>query len=187
MTNFDQICRCCAVSFSLVTHTMVTGSSGVTGGRGQRLLTRKFLLTYRGKRGKEKREKGWKLRRKERKLFVKGKVEKLQNEERTFFFFFASHFSKPLKFVLGLPNWKFSTRKKHFMQGKKQTNKQTKMTLPPQKYFSVMPLTGSPVRSFDSCSSLEPATRCWRGSIITSHHHCTSVLKQECVCPCCHA
>ena len=55
--------------------------SGVTGGGGggrqgaecppQRLLTGKFLLIYREKRGKEKREKGekWsKLRRKEGKL-----------------------------------------------------------------------------------------------------------------------
>ena len=53
---------------------------------------------------------------------------KLQNEERTFFSF-ASHFSKPRKFVLGLPNWKFSTRKKHF-------TRREKMTLPPQEKFS---------------------------------------------------
>ena len=33
---------------------------------------------------------------------------KLQNEERNFF-------SKPLKFVSGLPKWEFSTGKKHFM------------------------------------------------------------------------
>ena len=110
---------------------------------GQRLLTGKFLLTYREKRGKEKREKGWILRKKRRKI-VKGKVEnwkrkveKLQNEERTFFFlfFFASHFSKPLKLVLGLQKWKFSTRKKHFMPGIKSG----KMTLPPQKNFPVTP------------------------------------------------
>ena len=47
-------------------------SSGVTGGgqsAPQRLLTGKFLLMYREKRGKEKREKGWKLRRKEGKLW----------------------------------------------------------------------------------------------------------------------
>ena len=52
-----------------------------------------------------------------------------------FFFFFAFHFSKPLKFVLGLPKWKFSTRKKHFMLGKKSG----KMTLPPLKNIPVMP------------------------------------------------
>ena len=81
------------------------------------------------------------------------KVEKLQNEERTFFFFcfilfclfifcfvlfcfvFASHFSKPLKFVLGLPKWKFPTGKKHFTPGKKSG----KMTAPP-KNFPVTPM-----------------------------------------------
>ena len=36
-----------------------------------------------------------------------------------FFFFFFFCFSKPLKFVLGLPKWKVSTGKKHFMAGKK--------------------------------------------------------------------
>ena len=71
----------------------------------------------------------------------KWKVEKLQNEERSFFFFFffsffASHFSKPLKFVLSLPKWKFSTGKKHFTPGKNSG----KMTLPPQKKFPVTPL-----------------------------------------------
>ena len=76
---------------------------------------------------------------KKRKI-VKGKVkiengrrEKFQNEERTFFFFFfffAFHFSKWLKFVLGLPKWKFATGKKHFTPGKKKSGK---ITLPPQK------------------------------------------------------
>ena len=36
-----------------------------------------------------------------------------------FFFFLLFHFSKPLKFVLGVPKWKFSTGKKHFMPGRK--------------------------------------------------------------------
>ena len=35
------------------------------------------------------------------------------------FFVFASHFSKPLKFVFGQPKWKFSTGKKYFTLGKK--------------------------------------------------------------------
>ena len=62
--------------------------------------------------GKEKEGKKGKMEKKRRKI-EKGKVKnckrKLQNEERTFFlllfffFFFALHFSKPLKFVLGLP------------------------------------------------------------------------------------
>ena len=45
-------------------------------------------------------------------------MEKLQNETRTFFFL-ACHFSNPLKFVLGLPKYKFSTGKKHFTPGRK--------------------------------------------------------------------
>ena len=32
---------------------------------------------------------------------------------------FAIHFSKPLKFVLGLPKWEFSTGKKAFQAGEK--------------------------------------------------------------------
>ena len=52
--------------------------------------------------------------------------------EDLFFFFFASHFSKPLKFVLGLPKWKFSNGKKYFMPGKKSE----KITLPPSERFS---------------------------------------------------
>ena len=57
------------------------------------LLTRRFLLTYLGKRDKEKREHG------EEK---KGKSKKGR-----------------WKFGLGVPKWGFSTRKKHFMPGKK--------------------------------------------------------------------
>ena len=43
------------------------GGRPAAGGQGapQRLSTGNFLLTYREKRGKEKREKGWKLRKKE--------------------------------------------------------------------------------------------------------------------------
>ena len=56
-----------------------------------------------------------------------------------FFFFcfvFVFHFSKPLKFVLGLPKWEFSTGKKYFMLGKKSG----KITLPPLKNIPLMPL-----------------------------------------------
>ena len=78
----------------------------------------------------------------------KWKEGKLWNEERTlfflFFFFFASHFSKSLNFILGLPKWKFSTRKKHFMQGKKSE----KMTFPPQKNVPVMPLPPYKTQNF---------------------------------------
>ena len=31
-----------------------------------------------------------------------------------YLFIFSFHLSKPLKFILGLPKWEFSTRKKHF-------------------------------------------------------------------------
>ena len=84
------------------------------------------------KEARKKMEKGGKWRRKEN-----GRREKLKNEERTFFFFFfAFHFSKRLKFVLGLPKWKFSTGKRHVTLGKKSG----KMILPPQKNFPVTPL-----------------------------------------------
>ena len=92
------------------------------------------------KKGRKKRE-----NKEERKIW-KGKVEnwkwkaeKLQNEERTFlfiFFFFDFHFWKPLKFVLGLPKWEFSTRKNHFTLGKISG----KMTLPPLKNIPLAPL-----------------------------------------------
>ena len=54
-------------------------TSGVTGGgRGhsapQKVLTGKFLLTYREKRGKEKKGKGWKMEKKRRNI-IKGKME----------------------------------------------------------------------------------------------------------------
>ena len=122
-------------------------SSGVTGGGGagvqsapQRLLNGKFLLTYREKwQGKK-----WKGGKKRRKI-ENGRREKFHNDDRTFFFFFffffAFHFSKRLKFVLGVPKWKFSTRKKS-----------GKMTLAPHKNFPVTPLLSSfwPPPWFDS-------------------------------------
>ena len=50
--------------------------------------------------------------------------------------FFSFHFSKPLKFVVGLPKWKFSAREKAFQARKKIR----KMTLPLRKNFLVRPL-----------------------------------------------
>ena len=73
------------------------------------LLTGKFQLTHR-----EKRENGEK---KEEKL--KGKVENFKWKEKKNKNSFAIHFSKPLKFVLGLPKWEFSTGKKAFHADKK--------------------------------------------------------------------
>ena len=94
---------------------------------------REFLLVYQENRGKEKgkwsRKEGkskkgrWKIDNGRRKSY------KMRNEERTplFFFFlffvfcfcFAFHSSKPLKFVLGVPKWEFSTRKNHFSHQEK--------------------------------------------------------------------
>ena len=104
------------------------------------LLTGKFLLTYQKKR--EARKNG-KKRKKEGKIKENGKFEmegeKLQNEKRTIFFFFfflLFHFSKPLKFVLGLPKWELSTGKKHFSSRKKSG----KTTLPPLKNTPLTPV-----------------------------------------------
>ena len=49
-----------------------------------------------------------------------------------FFFFFFIFVSKPLKFVLGLTKWEFSTGKKHFTLEKYIR----KMTWPSEKYSS---------------------------------------------------
>ena len=49
------------------------------------------------------------------------------------FFFFAFHFSKPLKFVFGLPKCEFSTGKKAFHTGKKIRKNDF---APSEKYYS---------------------------------------------------
>ena len=112
----------------------------------QETSDREIFADLPGKKRQGKNGKGGKMEKKRRKI-VKGKVE-IENEERTFFFcfvlfcfvclffFFAFHFSKRRKFVLGVPKWKFSTGKKHFTPGKKSG----KMTLPLQKNFPVTPL-----------------------------------------------
>ena len=81
------------------------GGGGVRGQSAPKLLNGKFLLTYREKRVKGI---GVKIERKRRK-FVKGKVKKLKKLQIEDFF--SSHFSKPLKFVLGLPNGNFLSGK----------------------------------------------------------------------------
>ena len=80
-----------------------------------------------------------------------GKLKKKMMGGLSFFFFFFFfflftfffHFLKPLKFVLGLPKWEFSTGKKHFTPGKISG----KMTLPPSEkhssYASWFAITGS--------------------------------------------
>ena len=66
-----------------------------------------------------------------------GRKKKFGNEERTFFFF-AFHFSKRQKFVLGLPKQKFST-------GKKQMN------LPLRKIFLLCPCFTAMLICSDHC------------------------------------
>ena len=90
--------------------------------------------------GKERQGKMGKWRWKEGK-FKKGrwKIENGRRESykmRRRLFFFAFLFSKPLKFVLGLPKWKFSTGKKHFTPGKKN---QEKWLCPLWKIFHLCP------------------------------------------------
>ena len=74
------------------------------------LLTGKFLL-------EEKKENP---KREGRKLKMEGGGSKYKMQRGPFFFFFflAFLFSKPLKFVLGVPKCEFSTGKKHLMLGK---------------------------------------------------------------------
>ena len=75
--------------------------------------------------GKQARKRG-EMELKRRKI-RKGKVENCKRKEDLFSFFFFSfpfHLSKPLKFVLGLPKWEFSTGKNHFTPGKKIRNVQ---------------------------------------------------------------
>ena len=74
----------------------------------------KFLLTYM-KRGKERQVKKGKWTRKVGKLgkiVRKGKVENLKNWREII------HFSKPLKFVWGVPKWEFLPGKNHLTPGK---------------------------------------------------------------------
>ena len=122
--------------------------SGITGGgqsAPQRLLTGKFLLTYWDKRGNEKRENGMGENWEEKKENCKREGGKLEMEvgkvikrgEDLFFCFcfcflflffvlfcfFAFHFWKRQKLVLGLLKWEFSTGKKAFHAGKKNQEK----------------------------------------------------------------
>ena len=92
------------------------------------------------KRGENGGEKMENCNREGAKLKMEGgKSSKMRRRGPFFFFSFAFHFSKSLKFVLGLPKWRFSTGRKLFTPGKKSG----KMTLPPWKNFPVTPLTGN--------------------------------------------
>ena len=101
-----------------------------------------FCWPTRKKRGKEKMEKG--EMEKKRREIVKRKVEnwkweegKLQNEERTFFFFrlftFQNHWN--LFWVYEMEKWKFSSGKRHFTPGKNQE----KLICPLRKIFLLRP------------------------------------------------
>ena len=112
-------------------------NSGVTAGGVQgksdplTLLTGKFLMTYREKRGKEKRENGEekKQNRKREGLKIENgrrkSDKKLQTEERTFFFLFC----------FGSTKREFSTEEKYFTPSKKSG----KITLPPLNKILLRP------------------------------------------------
>ena len=97
----------------------------------QRLLIGKFLLTYREKRGKGKREKGGKWRRKEGKI-VKGKAEnwkwgrkssKMSRPRGLFFSFFGFSLVKTTKMCFGSTKMEIFHRKKAFHAEKKKIRK----------------------------------------------------------------
>ena len=91
------------------------------GGRGaecpQRLLNGKFLLTYREKRGKEKREKEWKLRRKGGNLEIE--AGKRYKKRWGPFFFFCFSLLKTTKICFGSTKMVIFYREKAFHAGKK--------------------------------------------------------------------
>ena len=88
--------------------------------------------------GEEKKEN---QKRKSGKLKMEG--EKLQTEKRTFP---PPHFSKPLKFVLGLPKWEFFYRKKAFHLGKKIRKNNFALS---EKYFFYALVSLKTVRSIE--------------------------------------
>ena len=70
------------------------------------------LFSREGKQGKTEQK---------RRKSYKGKGENWKRKGKSYQMkkgLFAFHFSKPLKFVLDLPKWEFSTGKKHFSSGK---------------------------------------------------------------------
>ena len=119
--------------------------SGVTGGGRAECPPRdfwpgNFCWRIGKKEARKKMEKGenWE---EERRKIVKGRWKigrgsnkKLWKEVRTFFFF-AFHFWKRRKFVLGLPKWEFPTGKKHFTPGKNQE----KWLCPLRKIYQLRP------------------------------------------------
>ena len=102
---------CMHACFTPITQLLVNGLDLIQwrnrrggGGMGrvspQRIRTGKFLVTYREREARKKKENG---------------AEKMQNAKKgrwKFFLLFSFHFSKPLKFVFCLPKWEISTGKK---------------------------------------------------------------------------
>ena len=86
-----------------------------------------------GEKKVRKNGKGLKIDENWRKI-VKGKVEKLQNEERIFFFF---SLLKTTKICFGSTKMEIFYREKAFYAGKKKSGK---ITLSPQKNFPLTPL-----------------------------------------------
>ena len=96
-----------------------------------------------------------------------GEVTKQGEDFFFILFYFIFHFSKQLKFVLGLPKWEFSTGEKSILRREK--NKE-KLVCPSEKYSSYAPVkTG--------CAKREPLARnehfssskvCWRQSDIVA-------------------
>ena len=87
-------------------------------------LTKKFLLTYREKRGKEEKESGKEKKENRKREFGKLEGERLQNEERTFFLLF-----KTTEICFGSIKMGIFYREKAFHAGKKSG----KITLPLSK------------------------------------------------------
>ena len=162
--KLDFYWKICAIFFSGPPDKgQIYSGSGVTGGGGvgvqsepQRLLTGKFLLTYWEKRGKEKREKGWKLRRKGGKLEMEEQENVINGGEdfsffSFFFFFFFFFFCFSLLKTTKICFWVYQNA--NFLPGKsisRRGKKSRKMTLPPQKntpdtpLFSIPPFCISP-------------------------------------------
>ena len=72
-----------------------------------------------------------------------------------FFFFSPFHFSKPLKFVLGLQKWEFSTMKKYCTLGKKSG----KITVPPLKIISLTPLENAQAIIVSMLENMQATTK----------------------------
>ena len=87
-----------------------------------------------GNMEKKRKEKKENKKREGGKLKIEGGKGRKWGED--LFFFFAFHFSKPLKFGLGVPKWEFSYQEKAFHTGKKKSGK---INLPPWKIFLLCP------------------------------------------------